>query len=531
MMNEIREVAIIGMGAMGSGYAMQILGHNREVQVYGVVRDLQRYQKNPILVNGEAPAVEYISFPIQLHPMDLIIIAVKSYNLPDVISHMAPMVGETTQIISLLNGLTSEEKLIQAFGEEHVLYATVTGADANRKDNLVNFNRCGCLYFGERKNNNITERVRKLADFWNASGIEYQIPEDMDYKLWDKFMVNIGCNQTSTAFQMNYEQLRNSPKAMDIMRKAQREVIKLANYYGVPLSESNIIAWERDLSGLTSEGHSSMLQDYWQGRPLEMDILGDTVLEFSRKSGIPVPTNKMLRDKIYFMVQERNTVSRGYAATPDKIATQLRLDILRQKIKKGDKIAENQLAQRFSASRSSVRTALQILSNEGLIITHSNGRREAVEFKEKQVLELYNFRWLIEQEALRIMLAQRSSMFPLIARVLDKIEATCAVHGSSNDCSVDWYDLDVEFHRAQVRSSGNMFLINAWESNAQLIYTLMSFNTSAGYGEEYASTFFEKHRRLYEMWLSGDSNSFQELEKHIMDAEVVSKSVLEMISM
>ena len=185
------------------------------------------------------------------------------------------------------------------------------------------------------------------------------------------------------------------------------------------------------------------------------------------------------------------------------------------------------MARRFCASRSSVRTALQILSNEGLIITHSNGRREVVEFTEKQVMELYNFRCLLEQEALRLMLSQKNSMFPLIAKVLEKIEKACL----SNDGNIDWYDLDVQFHRAQVRSSGNLFVINAWESNAQLIYTLMSFNTSAGYGEEYASTFFEKHRRLYELWLSDDKDSYQELKKHIMDAEIISKSVLNSVHM
>lgn len=59
----------------------------------------------------------------------------------------------------------------------------------------------------------------------------------------------------------------------------------------------------------------------------------------------------------------------------------------------------------------------------------------------------------------------------------------------------------------------------------------MSFNTSAGYGEEYASTFFEKHRRLYELWLSDDKDSYQELKKHIMDAEIISKSVLNSVHM
>lgn len=522
-MRRIKQVAVVGLGAMGAGYAWQIRTYNKEAVVYAVVKNSERYKEKPVFVNGEELSVSYYTMDELAHTsMDLIILAVKSYNLQDVISHMGGLIGPDTVILSLLNGLTSEEKLIQAFGSEHVLYATVTGADANRKENLVTFNRTGYLYFGEKKNEIWSERVRSVAEFLESGKIPYQVPEDMEYKLWEKFLVNIGCNQTSTAYQMNYEQLRNSQEAMEVMRNAQREVIALANYFGIALSEQNIKNWESDLMGLTPEGRSSMLQDYWQGRQLETDILGDTVIELSKKSGISVPVNKKLSSKIYQMLQERSAINRGFTATPDKIATQLRLDILHQKIKKGDKVAENQLAQRFSASRSSVRTALQILSNEGLIITHKNGRREVVEFKEKQVIELYSFRWLLEQEALRIMLDQRNSMFPEIAKVLEKIEKACI----SQDSNVDWYDLDVQFHRAQVRSSGNMFLINAWESNSQLIYTLMSFNTSAGYGEEYASTFFEKHRKLYKLWLSGAKESYQELHKHIMDAEVVSKSVL-----
>lgn len=524
-MEKIKRVAIVGLGAMGAGYAWQIANENKNVELYGVVRNYQKYMEQPVQVNGQRLPIVYTVFEKISQPIDLIIIAVKTYNLQDVINRMAPAVGENTVILSVLNGLTSEEKLIQAFGEEHVLYATVIGADANRADNKVTSNKCGCLYFGEKRNEQLSQRVQVVREFLEESGLEYQIPENMEYKLWEKFLVNIGCNQVSTVYQMNYEQLRTSEEAMDTMRRAQREVIALANWFGVELSEKNIESWEADLKGLTPKGRSSMLQDFWQGRPLEMDILGDTVIELGKKAGIAVPVNQKLRDQIYLMVQERAVLNQKLTATPEKIAAQLRLDILLQKIKKGDKMAENQLAARFSASRSSVRTALHILSNEGLIITHPNGRREAVEFTRKQVMELYDFRCLLEEEALRLVLSQKNTMYPMIAQVLEKIERVSFLESGN----VDWYDLDVQFHRAMIRSSGNMFIINAWESNAQLIYALMSFNTTAGYGEEYAATFFEKHRLLYELLLSDDEKCYQELKKHIMDAGDISNVVLDSI--
>lgn len=64
----------------------------------------------------------------------------------------------------------------------------------------------------------------------------------------------------------------------------------LANHQGVALGEDDIVSWERILQELTPEGRSSMFQDYWQGCSLEMDILGNTVLDLSGRTGIPVPT-------------------------------------------------------------------------------------------------------------------------------------------------------------------------------------------------------------------------------------------------
>ena len=43
----------------------------------------------------------------------------------------------TRILLSLLNGLGSERQLADAFGKDHVLYATVTGADTNRKEKQV----------------------------------------------------------------------------------------------------------------------------------------------------------------------------------------------------------------------------------------------------------------------------------------------------------------------------------------------------------------------------------------------------------
>ena len=141
-------------------------------------------------------------------------------------------------------------------------------------------------------------------------------------------------------------------------------------------------------------------------RRLEMDIFGDYVCKLGEEKKIPLPANQWLREQLHAMIKKRAelpvegiefkarglSARQGYLATPEKIANQMRVDLIRGNYGAGEKLSEKELAERFDASRSSVRTALQILSNEGLLRTLPNGRREVIEFTEKQLKDLYDVR-------------------------------------------------------------------------------------------------------------------------------------------
>ena len=189
----------------------------------------------------------------------------------------------------------------------------------------------------------------------------------------------------------------------------------------------------------------------------------------------------------------------------------MRVDLIKGNFAAGEKLAEKELAEQFGASRSSVRTALQILSNEGLLRTLPNGRREVIEFTEKQLKDLYNVRWLIENQALTLLLEKDQTVHPKLAQALSEIEMK--YHSSS--VNMDWNDLDVSFHRSLVASADNMFLTNAWEGCVQLWYAMLNFSHPVRTGTQYASEFFGTHRHIYELILAGDRSVVPELKRHI----------------
>lgn len=527
-MKRIERVAIVGMGALGSCCAGQLQRGAQDLTLYGVVRNPKEYQHTPILLNGVPLLVEYRSCRelADDSPMDLILIAVKSYHLRRAIQDIPPLVGEGTILISLLNGMSSEDALIRAFGREKVVYGVVVGADTNRSGHQVNGQSCGTLLYGDPDGLS-EDTAARLEELFTRCGYPARQVPDILYHIWAKLMVNAGYNQTSTVYQQTYGQFRANGPAMSQMRAAQREVIALANRQGIPLSEDDIRQWEACLTDLSENGRSSMLQDYWMGRPMETDIFGDYICRLGRELGIPTPVNAQLNQQLKQMTVVRKGTSlrldREKGITPRKIANQIRIDILKQKYRAGDKLVEKQLAEQYDASRSSVRTALQFLSSEGLVITHPNGRREVVEFSKRQVENLYDFRWMIENRALETILQRTNSVFPLLAESLSHIEHCCIVHQEV----VDWYELDMCFHRSLVACSENIFLSNAWNSNAEIFYALMNFNTLTGYSEQYIREFFDKHRHIYELLISRDPDCIPQLRKHILDAESISRSVLD----
>ncbi len=208
--------------------------------------------------------------------------------------------------------------------------------------------------------------------------------------------------------------------------------------------------------------------------------------------------------------------------TPGRILNQLRTDIITQRYVKGDRLTETQLEQRFDASRGSVRVALQSLESEGLIHTLPNGRKEVLGFTLKQAKEIYDLRWMIENRAVECILADRPNFSTPMLTVLQRIE-TCA---AEPDQAIDWFELDIDFHRALVQTSGNLPLLKAWEINSPIMYALLDLNTIKDYKEVYIQEFYSKHKKLFEYIVTENPKCFEELRIHILDAQTISSDML-----
>lgn len=294
-MPSIKRIAILGAGAMGGAYAA-MFDTAEAFDTMFVARGSRgkRLAQDGLIVNDKAIHLPVVQPNQAATPADLIIVALKHHHLKEALDDLRPLVGGRTIIISIMNGLESEETIGARYGMDKLLLSIAVGIDALRDGNCITYSNPGKILFGETRNVEISPRVRQLQTTFTQADIPYDTPEDMRRTLWWKFMINVGMNQASAVMRAPYGVFQTSADARALMRSLMQEVITLARASDVNLSEADIEDWCDILQTLSPDGKTSMLQDIEAGRPTEVDIFGGKVVAVGQTLDIATPVNTAL---------------------------------------------------------------------------------------------------------------------------------------------------------------------------------------------------------------------------------------------
>ena len=294
-MKEIKNVYLSGLGAIGSAYAARLYDMDPDsIRIIADRERIERYTSKGIDINGKTYHFKYLHPEDDAALADLILIAVKQHHLEQVIKDIRKFVGKDTLIISLLNGISSEEILGQAFGMDKLLYSFCVGTDSVRDGTGIRYSTLGTIVFGERTNVTYTDKVLAVKDLFDRAHIPYKIPEDMIREQWWKFMMNVGLNQISAVLRAPYGVFQKVKEARDLMVMACSEVVELAAKAGINLTRDDIDGFFSIIDTLSPKGKTSMLQDVEARRKTEVEIFAGTVIELGKKYGVHTPVNDML---------------------------------------------------------------------------------------------------------------------------------------------------------------------------------------------------------------------------------------------
>jgi len=296
----IKKTAIVGMGALGLLYGNQIQeGLSKDAISFILDEDrFESYKNRRFSICGVEKSFN-MELSSQAKPADLVIVAVKYNALESALETMKNVIDDHTIIMSVMNGITSEEIIGNRYGFKNIIYTVAQGMDAMRFGDSLNYTRMGELRIGVKKGQDDTN-LMKVKEFFDYIKMPYTLDEDIIYRMWGKFMLNVGINQTCMMYETTYSGALNKGEANDTLIGAMEEVIAIGNAEGVALSQKDMDYYVSLLHTLDSDGVPSMRQDGIAKRKTEVDMFAGTVIEIAKKHGISVPVN----ERIYKTVKE-----------------------------------------------------------------------------------------------------------------------------------------------------------------------------------------------------------------------------------
>lgn len=297
-MRQIRKINIIGMGALGLLYGSIIADHLGAEAVTYVMDQArcEKYRGRKFTCNGK----EYVFRMAQgadAGTADLVIVAVKGPGLEEALESVACCVGEDTILFSVLNGISSEEAMAARFGAEKLVYTVAQGMDAMKFGDVLTYTKAGELRVGIVGSGK-RENLEAVEAFFREAGIAFTEEDDIMRRMWGKFMLNVGVNQTCMVYDTTYAGALSPGEANRTMIAAMREVIAVANAEGIGLGERDLNQYITILGTLSPEGMPSMEQDRVNRKPSEVEMFAGTVIRLARKHQICVPSNEFLYERV-----------------------------------------------------------------------------------------------------------------------------------------------------------------------------------------------------------------------------------------
>ncbi len=290
---EIKKIAIIGAGAMGAAYAA-MFSDAGVFSLFFVARGkrFKRLTKGALTVNKKQYTIAVLSPDDNPAPADLVIVALKHHHLKDALEDIKPFVGKETLILSVMNGLESEELIGSVCGMDRMVQAIAVGIDAVKKDTLFTYASPGRIIFGNLPGTDDTRRLERIKTALTKAAIPNEITKDMMRVMWWKFMINVGINQASAVLKAPYGVFQKSQDARELMKRLMTEVLALAEKAHVNLTVKDLDEWTAILATLSPMGKTSMLQDIEAKRKTEVEIFSGKVTALGREYQVPTPVNE-----------------------------------------------------------------------------------------------------------------------------------------------------------------------------------------------------------------------------------------------
>ncbi|MBI5945095.1 MAG: 2-dehydropantoate 2-reductase [Chloroflexi bacterium] len=308
--------AIFGTGGVGGYFGGRLAQASEDVTFIARGRHLSAIQQTGLSVDSirgdfVVNPAQATDSPQSIGAVDVVILAIKAWQLDEAVNQMKPLVGAETVIVPLLNGIEHMQTLVGAFGREHVLGGlcriSAFIADAGR---IKHAGVDPFIAFGELSGEK-SARVQKLFDvFKNISGVTAQASENIELALWEKYLFICSVSGVGAVTRQPIGGFRSIPESRAMLRRALEEVALVATARGIDLNEKSVQSVMERIDQIQPDVMASMQKDIMEGRPSELESQTGALVRMARALAISVPTHEFIYAGLFPMEKKARGIGR-----------------------------------------------------------------------------------------------------------------------------------------------------------------------------------------------------------------------------
>lgn len=286
------KIAMIGTGAIGGYYGACLVRSGADVRFLART-DFPALKENGFRVRmpnetwSVAP-VQVFQRPEEVGTVELVIVSLKATANAALTALIPPLLHEGTAILTLENGLGSDELLAAEFGPERVMGGLCFIAVNRTAPGQIHCIHPGSISFGEFQRP-ASERLREIAALFSRAGIKSQVSEDLAALRWKKLVWNIPFNGLSIAAGgVTTDRILGALGLENEVLTLMAEVIDAAAKLGHVIPRE-FIDHQVEITRPMGPYKPSSLIDFLAGREVEVEAIWGEPLRRAKAAGAQMP--------------------------------------------------------------------------------------------------------------------------------------------------------------------------------------------------------------------------------------------------
>jgi 2-dehydropantoate 2-reductase len=307
----MKQILVVGAGSVGGFFGAHLAKNNPNVSFLLRPKTLEAVKRNGLTIRSTGGSFT-VQPPVasdarELPKPDLIVLGVKAYDLDEVMDQIEPILTNKTVILTLQNGIDTEDRLIARINRDCVVGGVAYIYSKIVEPGVIDHFKKGTVAIGELMGHE-SERLLAIRDLFASTGIPCHISKDLRRSKWEKMCWNCVFNPITVLIDDRVAKALDHPEMTGVIRQIVGECAAISAALKVPLPldmPERVVKASQEIRDI----HTSMYDDWKAGRRTEIDYLNGFIVEQGRTLGIPTPVNEALTAMIKTITEKEQTGS------------------------------------------------------------------------------------------------------------------------------------------------------------------------------------------------------------------------------